>query len=335
MSQPLLEVDRLKKHFPVKGGFFQKTVGRVHAVDGVSFRLEAGETIGLVGESGCGKTTTGRLILRLIKPTSGEIRFNGQDLSRLGRRRMKAVRRDMQLIFQDPFASLNPRLTVGGIVAEAFKIHGVASGAELEDRTAGLLKRVGLHADHLRRYPHEFSGGQRQRIGIARALALNPKLIIADEPVSALDVSIQAQVINLLQDLKSEFQLSYIVIAHDLSVVEYMSDRVAVMYLGKIVEMAPGAELYARPRHPYTEALLSAIPIPNPRLEKKRRTLQGDVPSPINPPPGCRFHTRCVYRRSECERFEPEFVDLGGGHYAACPVRAGGRFLQPPDEGSA
>ncbi|HSM90612.1 MAG TPA: dipeptide/oligopeptide/nickel ABC transporter ATP-binding protein, partial [Desulfobacterales bacterium] len=230
MSQPLLEVNRLKKHFPIKGGFFQKTVGNVHAVDGVSFRLETGETIGLVGESGCGKSTTGRLILRLIKPTSGEVRFNGQDLSRLDRRRMKAVRRDMQLIFQDPFASLNPRLTVGGIVGEAFKIHGVASGTELEDRTAALLKRVGLHADHLRRYPHEFSGGQRQRIGIARALALNPKLIIADEPVSALDVSIQAQVINLLQDLKHEFQLSYIIIAHDLSVVEYMSDRVAVMY---------------------------------------------------------------------------------------------------------
>jgi oligopeptide transport system ATP-binding protein len=335
MSQPLLEVNRLKKHFAIKGGFFQRTVGRVHAVDGVSFRLETGETIGLVGESGCGKSTTGRLILRLIKPTSGEIRFNGQDLSRLGRRRMKAVRRDMQLIFQDPFASLNPRLTVGSIVGEAFKIHGVASGTELEDRTTGLLKRVGLHTEHLRRYPHEFSGGQRQRIGIARALALNPKLIIADEPVSALDVSIQAQVINLLQDLKSEFQLSYIIIAHDLSVVEYMSDRVAVMYLGKMVEMAPGAELYRQPKHPYTEALLSAIPIPNPRLEKKRRILQGDVPSPINPPTGCRFHTRCIYRQPDCERFEPEFADIGGGHYAACPVRAGGRFLETPDTGSA
>ena len=328
MNQPLLEVNRLKKHFPIKGGFFQRTVGNVHAVDGVSFRLEKGETLGLVGESGCGKSTTGRLILRLIKPTSGEIRFNGQDIGRLDRRRMKAVRRDMQLIFQDPYASLNPRLTVGGIVSEAFKIHGVASGAELEDRTVDLLKRVGLHAEHLRRYPHEFSGGQRQRIGIARALALNPKLIIADEPVSALDVSIQAQVINLLQDLKSEFQLSYIIIAHDLSVVEYMSDRVAVMYLGKIVEMAPGAELYRQPKHPYTEALLSAIPIPNPRLEKKRRILQGDVPSPIDPPSGCRFHTRCIYRQPDCERFEPEFADIGGGHYAACPVRAGGRFME-------
>ncbi|MCU0559319.1 MAG: dipeptide ABC transporter ATP-binding protein [Desulfobacterales bacterium] len=335
MSQPLLEVNRLKKHFPIKGGFLQRAVGHVHAVDGVSFHLDPGETIGLVGESGCGKSTTGRLILRLIKPTSGEIRFNGQQISRLDRRRMKAVRRDMQLIFQDPFASLNPRLTVGGIVAEAFKIHGVASGAEIEDRTADLLKRVGLHTEHLRRYPHEFSGGQRQRIGIARALALNPKLIIADEPVSALDVSIQAQVINLLQDLKGEFQLSYIIIAHDLSVVEYMSDRVAVMYLGKIVEMAPGAALYSHPRHPYTEALLSAIPIPNPRLEKKRRILQGDVPSPINPPPGCRFHTRCSYRRSDCERFEPELIDIGGGHHAACPVRAGGSFLEEASAASA
>jgi oligopeptide transport system ATP-binding protein len=327
MNQPLLDVHRLKKHFAIKGGFFQRAVGHVHAVDGVSFRLEKGETLGLVGESGCGKSTTGRLILRLIRPTSGEIRFDGRDLLRLDRRQMKAVRRDMQLIFQDPFASLNPRLTVGGIVGEAFKIHGAAFGREIEDRTTELLKRVGLHADHLRRYPHEFSGGQRQRIGIARALALNPKLIIADEPVSALDVSIQAQVINLLQDLKDEFQLSYIIIAHDLSVVEYMSDRVAVMYLGKIVEMASGEDLYRQPRHPYTEALLSAIPITNPRLKKKRRLLEGDVPSPINPPAGCRFHTRCVCRQPDCQRFEPELVDIGGGHFVACPVRVGGRFI--------
>jgi len=330
MTEPLLEVHQLKKYFPIKGGFLQRAVGFVHAVDGVSFHLGKGETIGLVGESGCGKSTTGRLILRLIERTGGDIVFNGQNLCRLGRRRLKAVRRDMQLIFQDPYASLNPRLTVGNIVGEALRIHGMASGSELEDRTAELLKRVGLHPEHLRRYPHEFSGGQRQRIGIARALALNPMLIIADEPVSALDVSIQAQVINLLQDLKGEFQLSYIIIAHDLSVVEYMSDRVAVMYLGKIVEMASGADLYLRPKHPYTEALLSAIPIPDPRREKKRRVLEGDVPSPIHPPSGCRFHTRCIYRRSDCERFEPEFSDSGGGHFVACPVRAGGRFFDKP-----
>ena len=327
MTARLLEVNHLKKYFPIKGGFLQKAIGFVHAVDGVSFFLNQGETIGLVGESGCGKSTTGRLILRLIERTAGDIFFDGVDICRLSRRKMKAVRRDMQLIFQDPYASLNPRMTVGDIVGEALKIHGVAAGNDLEDRTIELLKKVGLHREHVRRYPHEFSGGQRQRIGIARALALNPKLIIADEPVSALDVSIQAQVINLLQDLKHEFHLSYIVIAHDLSVVEYMSDRVAVMYLGKIVEMAPGAALYRNPKHPYTEALLSAIPVPNPRLEKKRQILEGDVPSPIKPPAGCRFHTRCIHRRSECQRFEPEFCDIGNSHYVACPVRAGGRFL--------
>ncbi len=324
----LLEVNNLTKHFPIKGGFLSKTVGLVHAVDGVSFHLDRGETVGLVGESGCGKSTTGRLILRLIQPTAGEIHFEGRDISRLRRSRMSLVRRNMQLIFQDPYASLNPRMTVGSIVSEALKIHRVARGSEIEDRTAGLLKRVGLHPEHMRRYPHEFSGGQRQRIGIARALALNPKLIIADEPVSALDVSIQAQVINLLQDLKGEFNLSYLVIAHDLSVVEYISDRVAVMYLGKIVEMAPGDQLYRHPIHPYTEALLSAVPIPNPRLEKKRRILEGDVPSPIDPPSGCRFHTRCTYRREDCSRLEPAFLDVGGGHYVACPVRSSGKFIE-------
>jgi oligopeptide transport system ATP-binding protein len=327
MSERLLEVKNLKKHFAIKGGFLSRTVAKVHAVDGVSFFLNAGETLGLVGESGCGKSTTGRLILRLIERTAGDIFFKGQEISKFGRKQMKKLRRDMQLIFQDPYASLNPRMTVGDIVAEALKIHGVGKGSEIGDRTGELLKRVGLHPEHRRRYPHEFSGGQRQRIGIARALALNPQLIIADEPVSALDVSIQAQVINLLQDLKNEFHLSYLLIAHDLSVVEYMSDRVAVMYLGKIVEMAPGDELYQNPRHPYTEALLSAVPIPDPRLIKKRRILGGDVPSPIHPPAGCRFHTRCAYQREECTKFEPEFTDIGNGHYVACPDRAGGKFL--------
>jgi len=328
MPEPILEIKHLKKYFPVKGGFWSKTIGYVHAVDDVSFYLYKGETLGLVGESGCGKSTTGRLILKLLEPTAGKILFEGRDISRLDRQRLKSLRRELQLIFQDPYASLNPRMTVGSIVGEAFIIHNVGNGREVEDRTAALLRKVGLHADHMRRYPHEFSGGQRQRIGIARALALNPKIIVADEPVSALDVSIQAQVINLLQDLKGEFQLSYLVIAHDLSVVEYMSDRVAVMYLGKIVEMAPGDELYKNPRHPYTEALLSAVPIPDPRLEKNRQILQGDVPSPINPPSGCYFHPRCIYRQDSCSRLSPEFCDSGNGHFVACPVRAGGEFLE-------
>ena len=328
MPEPILEIKHLKKYFPVKGGFWSKTIGYVHAVDDVSFYLYKGETLGLVGESGCGKSTTGRLILKLLEPTAGKILFEGRDISRLDRQRLKSLRRELQLIFQDPYASLNPRMTVGSIVGEAFIIHNVGNGREVEDRTAALLRKVGLHADHMRRYPHEFSGGQRQRIGIARALALNPKIIVADEPVSALDVSIQAQVINVLQDLKGEFQLSYLVIAHDLSVVEYMSDRVAVMYLGKIVEMAPGDELYKNPRHPYTEALLSAVPIPDPRLEKNRQILQGDVPSPINPPSGCYFHPRCIYRQDPCSRLSPEFFDTGNGHFVACPVRAGGEFFE-------
>ena len=328
MPEAILEIKHLKKYFPVKGGFWSKTIGYVHAVDDVSFYLYKGETLGLVGESGCGKSTTGRLILKLLEPTAGKILFEGRDISRLDRQRLKSLRRELQLIFQDPYASLNPRMTVGSIVGEAFIIHNVGNGREVEDRTAALLRKVGLHADHMRRYPHEFSGGQRQRIGIARALALNPKIIVADEPVSALDVSIQAQVINLLQDLKGEFQLSYLVIAHDLSVVEYMSDRVAVMYLGKIVEMAPGGELYKNPRHPYTEALLSAVPIPDPRLEKNRQILQGDVPSPINPPSGCYFHPRCIYRQDPCSRLSPEFFDTGNGHFVACPVRAGGEFFE-------
>lgn len=327
--EKLLEVRNLKKHFPIKGGVLSKVVGHVYAVDGVSFFLNKGETLGLVGESGCGKSTTGRLILRLIDLTDGEVQFEGRNISNLPKQEMRALRRDMQIIFQDPYASLNPRMTVGKIVGEPLRIHKVAQGKELKDRVNELLEKVGLHSEHSRRYPHEFSGGQRQRIGIARALALNPKMIVADEPVSALDVSIQAQVINLLEDLKNEFNLSYLFIAHDLSVVEYMSDRVAVMYLGKIVELAPSNKLYSDPKHPYTQALLSAVPIPNPRNEKKRQILEGDVPSPINPPRGCHFHTRCIYCSDECSKFEPAFVDVGDGHYAACPVRAGGDFIRP------
>ena len=327
-EQHVLEVRNLKKYFPITGGILSKTVGNVFAVDGVSFFLDKEETLGLVGESGCGKTTAGRVILRLIELTDGEIYFEGQDITRLPKAEMRDLRRHMQIIFQDPYASLNPRMTVGNILGEPLRIHKVAKGQALEDRVAELLEKVGLHPDHRRRYPHEFSGGQRQRIGIARALALNPKLIVADEPVSALDVSIQAQVINLLDDLKREYGLSYLFIAQDLSVVEYMSDRVAVMYLGKLVELAAADELYRNPKHPYTQALLSAVPIPKPRSEKKRQILEGDVPSPINPPKGCHFHTRCRYRVDDCSQFEPAFSDTGNGHYVACPVRAGGDFLK-------
>jgi oligopeptide transport system ATP-binding protein len=274
-----------------------------------------------VGESGCGKSTTGRTILRLIEPTDGAIYFEGQDITNLDKSAMRALRREMQIIFQDPYASLNPRMTVGSIIGEPLEIHKIAKGAEKEERVASLLQKVGLRAEDMRKYPHEFSGGQRQRIGIARALALNPKLIVCDEPVSALDVSIQAQVINLLEDLQAEFGLSYLFIAHNLNVVEHISNRVAVMYLGQIVELASGEELYKNPQHPYTEALLSAVPIPDPTVKKKRIILEGDVPSPINPPKGCHFHTRCMYKDKICEEVEPEFKDIGGGHWVACHFR--------------
>ena len=317
----LLEVKNLKKHFPIKGGVFSKTIGHVYAVDGVSFTLRRGETLGLVGESGCGKSTTGRTVLRLIEPTDGEVLFENQRVTDLDKGEMRSLRREMQIIFQDPYASLNPRMTVGSIIGEPLEIHKIAKGAEKEEQVASLLQKVGLRAEDMRKYPHEFSGGQRQRIGIARALGLNPKLIVCDEPVSALDVSIQAQVINLLGDLQEEFGLSYLFIAHNLNVVEHISNRVAVMYLGKIVELASDVDLYANPQHPYTEALLSAVPIPDPTITKKRIILEGDVPSPINPPSGCHFHTRCPYKEKICEEVEPEFKNIGGDHWVACHLR--------------
>lgn len=314
----LLNVKNLVKHFPIKGGLFGKTIGAVKAVDGVSFYIREGETLGMVGESGCGKSTTGRVVLRLLEATSGEVWFNDKNVLALGKEEMRSLRRKMQIIFQDPYASLNPRMTVGNIVGEAMEIHGIARGREKEEKVAQLLETVGLTAHHMRRYPHEFSGGQRQRIGVARALAVDPQLIICDEPVSALDVSIQAQVINLMQDLQERFGLTYLFIAHDLSVVKHISDRVAVMYLGKIVELAEKDELYRNPQHPYTQALLSAIPIPDPVTKRERIILEGDVPSPVNPPAGCHFHTRCRYAMDMCKKDDPEFKDYGSEHFVAC-----------------
>ena len=318
MKQPLLDVRDLKKYFPVKGGVLSKTVGYVYAVDGVSFSLREGESLGLVGESGCGKSTTARAILRLIEPSSGEIFFEGRDLCKLDDREMRSMRRYMQIVFQDPYASLDPRRTVGEIVGEPLEAFKVGTKKERQERVAYLLEKVGLSPEHARRYPHEFSGGQRQRIGIARALALNPKLVIGDEPVSALDVSIQAQVINLLEDLQQEFRLSYIIIAHDLAVVEHICDRIAVMYLGRIVEIARDKDLYTSPLHPYTIALLSAIPMPDPNVTKKRIILEGDVPNPMHPPPGCNFHTRCSHANEICRASVPTLKDVGDGHLVAC-----------------
>lgn len=317
-SQNVLEIQNLKTYYPIKGGFFKRTIGNVKAVDDVSFEIKKGETLGLVGESGCGKSTTGRTILRLLNPTSGKIIFDGKDITNLSGKNLRLARRDFQMVFQDPYASLNPKQMVGDIVSEPIRNFTKQSLKDLKDEVTSLLKRVGLPEDAYYKYPHEFSGGQRQRIGIARALALKPKLIIADEPVSALDVSVQSQVLNLLKELQDEFDLTFLFIAHDLSVVKHMSDRIGVMYLGNLVEIATKDSLYAEPLHPYTQALISAIPEPDPRKRKERIVLQGDVPSPANPPTGCPFHTRCPVAKEECSKVKPTLKEVKPGHQVAC-----------------
>ncbi|GAB6927950.1 ABC transporter ATP-binding protein [Paenibacillus sp. JCM 10914] len=318
MTEALLEIDNLKKYFPITGGVFQRTVGNVRAVDGVSFTINKGESFGLVGESGCGKSTIGRTILRLLEKTEGKVIFNGQDIHALPKEKMRALRPKMQIVFQDPYSSLNPRIKVGEAIGEALIDHGLVNRRELKERVIETLKICGLAAYHYDRYPHEFSGGQRQRIGIARALILNPDFIVADEPVSALDVSIQAQIINLLSDLQREKQLTYLFISHDLSVVEHLCNRIGVMYLGSMVELASKEELFRNPLHPYTKALLSAVPVPDPTLKRDRIVLKGDIPSPANPPSGCKFHTRCPIASDLCKQQVPEYRDAGNNHFVAC-----------------
>ncbi|MCM3739257.1 dipeptide ABC transporter ATP-binding protein [Oceanobacillus luteolus] len=323
MQQPILEVNGLKKYFPIHGGVLGKKVGEVKAVDDVSFQVRPGEILGIVGESGCGKSTTGKSILRLIEPSEGEVKFEGQDITTFGSEEMRKLRKDMQIIFQDPYASLNPRHTVEKIIGEPLLVHGMKSKSERKKRVQELLEVVGLSAYHASRYPHQFSGGQRQRIGIARALANNPKLIICDEPVSALDVSVQSQILNLMEELRDEFNLTYIFIAHDLSVVKHISDRVGVMYLGRMVELTDKEKLYEEPKHPYTQALLSAVPEPDPDIVKERIILEGDVPSPANPPAGCAFHTRCPFAMDICSQIRPEFQPVDNQHFVACHLYDG------------